>query len=329
MSNKITVRRGTSAPTDQTLSSGEFGYDLTHKKLYMGNGIGNAPTLVNPDVPVYAGATVGGNGVIGLVPSALTSQRLFFLRGDGSWSEVSLPSDYVGAAAGAAGIHGLVPSAAPSQAGFFLKGDGTWASVVTDIPDATNTVSGKVNTTAQSFAGIKTFANTTDATSTTTGALIVSGGVGIAKTLRAVDVYGGNWNDYAEFRQSIDDTFYQAGTCVCETGDDTLTLSTKRLQAGAMIVSDTYGFAIGETLIARTPVAVSGRVLAKTYRNRNKFKAGQPVCAAPNGTVDRMTRLETILYPDRIIGFVSCVPNYKNWGQREVEVNDRVWIYIK
>jgi hypothetical protein len=47
--------------------------------------------------------------------------------------------------------------------------------------DATN--GGIVSNAAQSFAGVKTFANTTNSTSTTTGGVIVSGGLGIAKTL--------------------------------------------------------------------------------------------------------------------------------------------------
>ena len=47
--------------------------------------------------------------------------------------------------------------------------------------DATN--GGIVSNAAQSFAGVKTFANTTNSTSTTTGGVIVSGGLGVAKTL--------------------------------------------------------------------------------------------------------------------------------------------------
>ena len=41
-----------------------------------------------------------------------------------------------------------------------------------------------------------------------------------------------------------------------------------------------------------------------------------------------MTRIEIVEYPDRIIGIVSAIPNYKKWGSGDVEVNDRIWIKV-
>lgn len=52
-----------------------------------------------------------------------------------------------------------------------------------NVNNATGSVSGAVTTVAQTFAGVKTFANTTATTSYSTGALLVSGGVGIANSL--------------------------------------------------------------------------------------------------------------------------------------------------
>jgi len=37
------------------------------------------------------------------------------------------------------------------------------------------------------------------------------------------------------------------------------------MQAGARIISDTFGFAVGECDDAKTPVGLVGRVLAYTY----------------------------------------------------------------
>lgn len=113
-----------------------------------------------------------------------------------------------------------------------------------------------------------------------------------------------------------------------EKGDDTLELSTARLLPGANIVSDTFGFAIGETKDCTTPIAVSGRVLAYPYEPRDWFKAGNAVCSGPNGTVSIMTREEIKEYPERIIGTVSSVPTYERWGSGNVLVDGRVWIKV-
>ena len=81
-------------------------------------------------------------------------------------------------------------------------------------------------------------------------------------SIKASNVYGAVWNDYAEYRES---NIIEPGRVICENGDDTLSLATERLQPGANVVSDTFGFAIGETEKAKTPIAVSGRVLVYPY----------------------------------------------------------------
>ena len=140
---------------------------------------------------------------------------------------------------------------------------------------------------------------------------------------------GAAWNDYAEFRICIED--FNPGQVVLENGDDTLSIASQRLQRGCSIVSDTFGFAIGETDEAKCPIAVSGRVLAYGYEPREEFKKhiGWPVCSGPNGTVSIMTEEEEEKYPSRIIGTVSAVPDYETWGTGNVEVNNRIWIKIK
>lgn len=138
-------------------------------------------------------------------------------------------------------------------------------------------------------------------------------------------VYGAVWNDYAEYRQA---STREPGRCVVEKGDDTLELSAARLLPGANIVSDTFGFAIGETKDCATPITVSGRVLAYPYEPRDQFKAGDAVCSGPNGTVSIMTREEIREYPERIIGTVSSIPTYERWGTGNVLVDGRVWIKV-
>lgn len=141
-------------------------------------------------------------------------------------------------------------------------------------------------------------------------------------------LFGAAWNDYAEYRES---DITHPGRCIIENGDDTLRLSTERLQRGAEIVSDTFGFTIGETDTCKTPIAVAGRVLAYGYEDREQFKShiGYPVCSGPNGTVSIMTDEEEQLYLSRIIGYISAVPDYEIWGAGNVKVDGRIWIRIK
>lgn len=176
--------------------------------------------------------------------------------------------------------------------------------------------------------GVTTFTDTTASTSTTTGAVKISGGLGVAGDIYANKVYGAVWNDYAECRESNE--FIDAGRVVKENGDDTLSLADGRLIYGCSIVSDTFGFMIGETDKAHTPIAVSGRVLAYPYENREVFRhnIGCFVCSGPNGTVSLMDKEEVWNHPEAIIGQVSAVPDYEYWGN-DVKINGRVWIKVR
>lgn len=149
--------------------------------------------------------------------------------------------------------------------------------------------------------------------------------VGNVIGLAANKLFGAVYNDYAEYRSAI----AKPGQCVIENGDGTLSPSTKRLQLGANIVSDTYGFAIGETNDATCPIAVSGRVLALPLEDKILYAPGAAVCSGPNGTISLMTREEIREWPDAIVGYVSEIPTYDTWGTENVPVNERIWIKIK
>ena len=166
----------------------------------------------------------------------------------------------------------------------------------------------------------------TETDSTTTGAVTIAGGLGVAKSIRTTKVYGAVWNDYAEYRNTLE---VKPGQCVAEVGNGDLYATQERLIPGCSIVSDTFGFAIGETDTANTPLAVSGRVLAYPDTDRYSFKAGDSVCSGPNGTVSKMTREEIREYPDCILGFVSEIPEYETWGSGNVPVNNRIWIKLR
>ena len=140
-------------------------------------------------------------------------------------------------------------------------------------------------------------------------------------------ITGAVWNDYAEFRDQEEEIPF--GYCAASADDGRLSKTTHHLQACDGIVSDTYGFAIGETENCRTPLAVAGRVLAYCEGDRYDYHAGDTVGASANGKVIKMTREEIKEYPDRIIGHVSEIPEYETWGTGNVPVNGRIWIKVK
>lgn len=148
-------------------------------------------------------------------------------------------------------------------------------------------------------------------------------------------VWGAVYNDYAEMRNvpeaQNEDNPLRPGTCVREVGDGTMVPTTERLQRGCKIISDTFGFNIGETDNCKTPIAVSGRALVYLDQDREIARdyIGWPVCSGPNGTVSIMTEEEEEKYPSRIVGTISEIPDYEKWGSSNVEVNGRIWIYVK
>ena len=148
-----------------------------------------------------------------------------------------------------------------------------------------------------------------------------------SKITAHVALYGAVWNDYAEFR-SQNETIKPGYITYCDD-DGKLKKTVKRLQKYEGVVSDTFGFAIGETDDCKTPLAVSGRALVYCDPEEEHFHSGDCVCAGPNGLAYRMTREEIIEFPDRIVGVVSEIPAYETWGTGNVEVNGRIWIRIK
>ena len=116
---------------------------------------------------------------------------------------------------------------------------------------------------------------------------------------------------------------------VIEDASGEMKLSSERLQPGGSIISDTYGHSMGYTDECQTPVAVAGRVLSYYDGDIDIYTVGAAVGTGPNGTVSLMTREEIMTYPDRIIGIVSEIPSYKEWGPEHIKVNGRIWIKIK
>lgn len=209
---------------------------------------------------------------------------------------------------------GIQDVAASSSAGYITvtKADGTTkdVSVGTALSIASNT------STAKSYV----------LTSTGSSDMALKYHTSVYVNCSSGVLYGAAWNDYAECRETTD--VGVPGRVVFENGDDTLSQSFERMMPACAIVSDTYGFIIGETEKCKTPLAMAGRVLAYPYEDRNSYKPGDAVCSGPNGTVSKMTQEEKVNHPECIIGYVSCVPKYDTWGEHDTKVDGRIWIKV-
>lgn len=175
-----------------------------------------------------------------------------------------------------------------------------------------------ISTTVGNNSHSHTWSNISDRTTCT---------INTSGTITGSAVYGAVWNDYAEYRMQVETV--KPGYCVVSNNSGQVSKTTRRYQACDGIVSDTFGFAIGETDKCKTPLAVAGRVLAYCEGDRYNYQAGDTVCAGPDGKVCKMTREEIQLWPDRIVGIVSEIPEYETWGTGDVKVNGRIWIKIK
>lgn len=144
--------------------------------------------------------------------------------------------------------------------------------------------------------------------------------------LCATKVVSSRCDNYAEYR--VCEKAIIPGTVVVQDEEQDIVYPCgKRMASGAMITSDTFGFAIGKTGSWDVPVAVSGRVLAYTDKPRESFCVGDIVCAGKAGTVSRMRRWEAILFPDRILGVVSNIPENENW--HGIPVCGRICIRVR
>lgn len=193
---------------------------------------------------------------------------------------------------------------------------------------ASASTSGIVTTDTQTFAGAKTFSDTTDSTNNTSGAVIVSGGLGVAKNIYAAAVHNAIWNDLADCIPVDDECKVEPGYCYCFDGERYYK-STKYLDEGIIgIDSDTYGMNMGhKPNLNQMDVAVAGFVLAYVDK---EYKPGTPLTCTENGYLTEIKKEDKIEYPERIVATYWKSESAEEWGSesRKVRVNGRKWVKV-
>jgi hypothetical protein len=155
-----------------------------------------------------------------------------------------------------------------------------------------------------------------------TGNLSCSGNITAAKVFNAV------FNDYAEYRLCAENI--KPGYIVTEDDancDYVKLCKTKHPKSKMFVVSDTFGACMGEEKKS-VPVGLTGRVLVYVS-NKEKLKVGDIVGCANNGMARKISKIEAIFHPQRILGTVSSIPTYDTWGTDNIKVNGRVWINVR
>ena len=181
---------------------------------------------------------------------------------------------------------------------------------------------------ANTFTGPITFSNTTASTSTSTGAVVISGGLGVQGNIYGSKVWGCVWNDLADCIDVPESTNLEYGYCYCFDGENYYK-STGYLNDGIIgIHSDTAGFCMGKRENEKQmSVAVAGFVLAYVD---NEYPVGTPLTCKENGILTKLKEEDISKNPHKIVGTFWKTEPCEKWGAegKEVDVNGRMWVKV-
>ena len=192
------------------------------------------------------------------------------------------------------------------------------------LPIAVATLGG-----ANIFSGPITFSSTTASTSTSTGAVVISGGLGVQGNIYGSKVWGCVWNDLADCIDVPESTDLEYGYCYCFDGKNYYK-SIGYLDDGIIgIHSDTAGFCMGKKENEKQMnVAVAGFVLAYVDK---EYLVGTPLTCKENGILTKLKEEDISKNPHKIVGTFWKTEPCEKWGAegKEVEVNGRMWVKVK
>ena len=179
------------------------------------------------------------------------------------------------------------------------------------------------------FTGAQTFYGAIPSSNSTSGALVILGGLGVTQGVMADQVWGTVWNDLADCISVPKETDLEPGYAYCFDGEKYYK-STKYMDDGFIgIHSDTTGFAMGKNFSEKQlQVGVAGFIL--TYIDQ-EYPIGTPLTITENGYLTKMKETDILENPQKIVAvFWKPEPN-KVWGPKgkEVKVNGRMWAKVK
>ena len=342
-----------------TASTSTVGSSVKPVFLSSGTITASSSTVGGATQPIYlsAGTITAGTSLGNLAYLNKNSSTVNFLRGDGTWvtppntdtSCTAVGNHYTPTSDSSSVISsGVINTSTPtitwstdSSTPYSLvtgltinrdaKGHVTGASVSTaNFPKLTSITQLGTITSALNVSGVASFTNATASTSTTTGAVKISGGLGVAGNIYGSAVYNAVWNDLSDCIEVDTDCNLEAGYCYCFDGTHYYK-SDKYLADGIIgINSDTYGMNMGRKPngCKQMDVAVAGFVLAFVDK---EYKVGTPLTCTKDGKLTKIKFLDRVFNPHKIVATYWKSEPQEEWGNedRKVKVNGRKWVKIK
>lgn len=304
-----------------------------------GSCTGNAKTATTADKTAYgisvkdAASNLAVNGWNGSATGSLTIAGTSPVTTTATANTITVTHDKKGPSTTAATSKGDTSNQAPGFGGTFKVTSATvdvyghttaLAEHTVTIPStaASTSASGIVTTGTQAFNGAKTFADTTDSTNNTSGAVIVSGGLGVAKNIYAAAVHNAVWNDLVDCMEVPEDTSLEFGYCYSWEGDSVIK-SSRSSKNCIGIHSNTAGFVMGEKKTKTIQAAVAGFVLAYVDK---LYPEGTPLTWGDDGTLTKCSLLKRVLHPERIIATFYKEEKEEKW--HNLPVSGRHWVKV-
>lgn len=179
------------------------------------------------------------------------------------------------------------------------------------------------------FTGTQSFSGTINSSSTTTGTVKISGGLGVTQGIVANAVWGAAWNDLADLIVVPSYTKLEPGYAYCFNGTDYYKSPEYLASNFIGIHSDTAGFRMGyQENKKQLCVGVAGFILA--YIDK-EYSTGTPLTVTESGYLTEMKAEDLLKYPHRMVGTFWKKETAKKWGPKdqEIDVNGRMWIKVR
>lgn len=171
-------------------------------------------------------------------------------------------------------------------------------------------------------AGATIFSDTTASSDTKTGAVVISGGLGVGGHIYAAVVHNAVWNDLVDCMEVPEDTSLEYGYCYSWEGNNVIK-SSRSSKNCIGIHSNTAGFAMGEKKTKTIRAAVAGFVLAYVDK---LYPEGTPLTWGDDGVLTKCSSLKRILHPERVIATFYREEKEEKW--HDLPVSGRHWVKI-